>query len=346
MRTRLLLSLALPAMVGLAAVRADDKPPVLERPKVTDSITEKPIDELVKGLTASDVERKISEDELSRRGTKAVPPLVKCLLATENSTDARLSAARCLRKIKDLSAATALLDVYKNSGVPLAIRGEAALALGDMGATSAIPDLIEGLANGMFKVSATARQALITIGEPAVQPVIDAYKKEMSVQENPKWKEKEKEAYAARDGIVFYSLLILGDIGGPKARTTLVEALASQKEPPKKGSRAVGIRHHAGLGIGLLRASDKEYKLAIEPLLAAYEVEKDFSVATILARSLEWLTDAHDIPAQPYRWKAWWNVNKDRILEKKDASTENLEIPIPPIKAPDSPKKDEKQPPK
>ncbi len=314
MRTPVLLALAI--TLGTAPLaRAQEL-------KVKDSITDKSVDELVKGLSGSDTDRTVSENELPRRGKSAVPGLVSCLQATESSTEARVAAARILRKIKDPAAVQPLLDVYKNAGAPLAVRGEAAIALGELNATNAIPDLIEGLANNMFKVSETARVALVTMGDSAIQPIIDNYKKEMAVPENPKAKEKEREVYAARDGVVFRSLLILGDLGGQKSRETLCEALKTVK-----GSRALGIRHHAGLAIGLLRNSDKDFKLAIEPLLHAYEVEKEFSVANIFVRSLEWLTDAHDVPPQPYRWKAWWNVNKDRVLGVVDHTHDNIELP-------------------
>jgi hypothetical protein len=314
MRTPVLLALSM-ALGTAPLAHAQDL-------KVKDSITDKPVDELVKGLSGSDTERTVSENELPRRGKAAVAGLVACLQAPENSSEARVAAAKCLRKIKDASAVQPLIDTYKNAGAPLAVRGEAALALGDLNATNAIPDLIEGLANNMFKVSETARIALVAMGDAAVQPLIDAYTKEMAVTEVARPKEKEREAYAARDGIVFRSLLILGDLGGSKARQTLCQALKTNK-----GSRALGVRHHAGLGIGLLRNSDKDFKLAIEPLLQAYEIEKDFSVASIFVRSLEWLTDAHDVPPQPYRWKAWWNVNKDRVLGVVDHTHDNIELP-------------------
>lgn len=317
MRYTLLLAVILPTAIVHGQEKAAD-----DVTKVKDSVTNRDVAELVKALSTDETERAIAEGELVRRGKSATTLLVGCLQATDNPNEARMSAARILKKVKDPAAIPGLLDVYKNQGVPLPVRGEAALALGELEAVNAVPDLIEGLANNMFKVSETARTALIMLGPAAVDPIIEAYKREMAVPENPKAKEKEREAYAARDGLVFRSLLILGDLGGAKAREALKDALKVQK-----GSRAVGVRHHAGLAMGLLRYSDKEYKLAIDPLLEAYETERDLSVAGILVRSLEWLTDAHDVPPQPYRWKAWWNVNRDRILGTEDHAHEHIELP-------------------
>ncbi|HZU97799.1 MAG TPA: hypothetical protein VFF73_13950 [Planctomycetota bacterium] len=321
---------------------AQEKPPV-DPVDVKDSITKTPIDELVGWLSGSDADRQIAESELPRRGKAATPGLLACLVESSKSTEARVSAAKCLRKIKGetdqayqaraSSAVPALLDAYKNQGYPLAVRGEAALALGELNATNAIPDLIEGLANNMFKVSETARASLVKMGAPAVEPLIAAYDREMAVVENPKWKEKEKEAYSARDGLVFRALLILGDVGGEKARAALASAIKTSK-----GSRAVGVRHHAALAMGLLRESgDKDYKQAIDPLINAFAEEKDSLVAKFILRSLEWLTqparqslgDTDDLGQIPYRWKAWWNVNKDRILGTHDASDDNIEVPVP-----------------
>src|SRR4029077_20866788 len=132
-------------------------------------------------------------------------------------------------------------------------------------ATSAIPDLIEGLANNMFKVSETARAALVKLGAPVVEPLIAAYDKEMAVAENPRWKEKEKDAYTARDGVVFRSLLILGDLGGAKPRAALPASMRRTR-----GSRAVGVRHPAAIALARLSKSGaKDYKLGIEPLIGA-----------------------------------------------------------------------------
>jgi HEAT repeat protein len=326
MKYSVLLAVVLPAALVYGQDKAAD-----DVTKVKDSVTNRDVADLVKALSIDETERAIAEGELVRRGKSATTLVVGCLQAAESPTEARVSAARILRKIKDPAAIPALLDVYKNQGAPLPVRGESALALGDLEAVNAIPDLIEGLANNMFKVSETARTALIMLGPAAVDGVVDAYKREMAVPENPKAKEKEREAYAARDGLVYRSLLILGDLGGPKAREALKEALKVQK-----GSRAIGVRHHAGLAMGLLRYSDKEYKLAIEPLLESYEVERDLSVAGIFVRSLEWLTDAHDVPPQPYRWKAWWNVNRDKILGTEDHAHEHIELPKDGLKKGDS----------
>jgi HEAT repeat protein len=339
--------LAALATVTLVASRAPAQEKPVEVPKVEGNIADRTIDDLVKSLSTDSTERRIAEMELPRRGKAAIPGLVLCLRASENSDEARLASVHCLGKIKDPSAAPALVEVYKNPGAPLKLRGEAALALGDIEAASAIPDLIEGLANPMFKVSETARTALTEIGQPAVDPVVAAFAREMAVPEpRAKAKDQEKEAYLARDGMVCRCILVLGKIGGPKARAAICDALKTQK-----GSRAIAIRHHAAIALGFLRADekDKDYRNAVEPLIKAFEVERDFSVGNTIQRSLVFLTDQTDLGNQPYRWRAWWNVNGDRFLGADEREHANIELPKGGLKPGDSleePKSPSTDPPK
>lgn len=296
-------ALAVALALGLTPALAQQKPGD-PKPPVDRGVTARSVDDLVKALAGTDeVEREVALHELPNRGDAAVDPLVRCL-ASPGSPQGRLAAAKILRKLKAQSAAATLLAVYKDAKAAFELRGECALALGEAGATSAIPDLVEGLADNMFKISETARAALVAMGQPVVDPILEAYRREMQAKDG-------------RDGIIFRSLLILGTVGGEKARLALCEAIKVQKGP-----RAVAVRHHAALALGL--AQDK---LAIEPLIEAYEVEKEFRVAQTIGLSLEWLTDEHSIPPQAYRWKAWWAANKDRVLGTKDREHENIFLP-------------------
>jgi HEAT repeat protein len=290
------------AAAPLASAQEGPKKP--DAPEPDSNIVNRKVDELVLALSGSEAERTVAEGELPRRGKAAVPPLVTCLQAAEGSLASRLAAARILHKLKEPSSAAALLQVYKDGRVPLDVRGETALALGDIKAAEAVPDLIDGLADNMFKVSETARAALVRMGDLAIDGVIDAYKKENGAKE-------------PRDGIIFRSLLILGDIGGDKARAALCAALKTHDGP-----RAIGIRHHAALAIGIMQD-----KLAIDELLEAYETERDLRVAGSIERSLEWLTGEHGLPPQPYRWKAWWGIHRDQILGKGDHAHDNILLP-------------------
>jgi HEAT repeat protein len=299
-------SLVAVAAMGLPA-RAQDKPAKPE------SIVDRKVDDLVKDLVSGDeVRREIAETELPRRGKAAIAPVLNCLQAADQSTVARVGAAKILRKLLvpkgseavDSTAVSGILAVYKDAKAPLEVRGEAALALGDLKVKEAVPDLIEGLNDNWFKVSENSRQGLVRIGQAVADQVAQAYTKEVAAKDG-------------RDGIIYRSLLILGEVGGDKARACLAEAMKT-----KAGSRALAIRAHAARALGTTGEVQ-----AIQPLIDAYEVERDFDVNQAIVRALEWLTNQRDIPPQPLRWKAWWEAHKDELLGSDAHKYDGLLLP-------------------
>jgi HEAT repeat protein len=288
--------------------------PAQAKPEKIESITDRKIDDLVTDLVSGDdASREVAVNELPRRGKAAVPPLVACLKAADRSTDARVAAAHVLRKLLvpsgkepvDADAESAIAAVFQDTKAPLPVRGEAALALGDLKCMGEIPVLIEGLNDRMFKVSENAREALVRLGQGAVDPVIAAYQKEIAAQKTGK------------DGIIYRSILICGDLGGDKARAFLSDAIKV-----KAGPRAVAIRAHAARALGL-----SGERKSIQPLIDAYQDEREFDVAQAIMRSLEWLTDQHEIPPQPLRWKAWWEAHRDELLGNEDHKYDAILLP-------------------
>jgi len=269
-------------------------------------ILDKSTDDLIKDLSGKDADRAVAEAELSKRGPAVVKPLVACISAAETKAEAKLSAVRIVRKllddaerkgkpISDDSARDAFLRIFKDPKAPLELRGEAALALGDLQAFQASKDLIAGLADNWFKISESSRLALSRMGAPIVDDVIKAYEAELAAKDG-------------KDGVIFRSLMILGDVGGDKARATLASAIKQEKGP-----RAPGLRLHAAIALGI-----SGEKKAIQIVLDAYDAEHDARIASTMERSLEWLTGQHDIPPQPFRWRAWWGAHKDEILSNED----------------------------
>ncbi|MBI3725087.1 HEAT repeat domain-containing protein [bacterium] len=322
------------ALVFPGAALAQEKPP--EPPLANPSgdglrgILDKSVDDLVKDLSGKDTDRAVAEGELSKRGILAVKPLVSCVVSPDAKLEARLAAARIVRKIADEgraknkpiddpAAQDAFLAVFKDTKASLDLRGEAARALGDLHATQTTKDLIAGLADNWLKISESSRAALATMGEPVVDEVIKAYETEMAAKDG-------------KDGIIYRSIMILGDVGGDKARATLAQALKQDKGP-----RALGLRFHAAIALGL--TGDK---FAIQIVLDAYDAEKDARVANALERSLEWLTNEHEVAPQPFRWKAWWSSHKDVILTgEAKYDYEKILLPKKGIDAPpDKPKSD------
>jgi HEAT repeat protein len=153
------------------------------------------------------------------------------------------------------------------------------------------------------------------MGQLAIDPILAAYKKELTAKDS-------------RDGVVFRSLLLMGEIPCDKSRDALLEALKTSDGP-----RAIAIRHHAAIALGLLQD-----KLAIEPLIDAYEREREFRVGMAIDRSLAWLTNEQSVAPQAYRWKAWWAANKDRFFPPKADKYDDIYIPKGGVAKPDEKK--------
>jgi hypothetical protein len=258
-------------------------------------ITKRPVDELVRSLDGPNGE--IAERELARRGQASVSPLL-ALLAGSPSAGAHAAAVRVLRKVADPGAADALLRVYRNTQVPVDVRCEAALALGESKVKAIVPALVDGLADtSSLRVCEAARFALEAMAATAGDAIVDAY-----LAERAKGK-------ASRDDVLFRLMLVLGKVGGPRALDALVAALkTNEKDDP----RAVAFRHHAAVALGTT-----DDRLAIGPLVDALEMEKQGDVAKFMGRSLVWLTKI-DMPPYGRRWRVWWETNKAEILNPKN----------------------------
>lgn len=264
------------------------------------------VDALVKQLAAPS-SREGALRRLVAVGDRAVAPVVALLPKADGPT-----AEAILRLLGKLGKGREpeILAVFKDTNRSLEVRTAAGLTLGQLKAEVAIPTLIEALDDKWFKISETARGALVQIGPPAVAPLRKRYAEE---------RDKVK---GAKEGLVYRALLVFGNINDPGAREVLIEALGTQR---RKDDRDVALRHHAAIGLGF--TGDPHM---IEPLIAALEREKVFLVAKYIARSLNWLTDA-ELPPQAEVWKNWWRDNRDKVLGKKgSAELDDMAQPLKP----------------
>jgi HEAT repeat protein len=214
-----------------------------------------------------------------------------------------IAALEVLGRVGQPAQAPRVLAVFRDANRPLDVRNQAGVALGLMKAVDAVPALIDALDDEWFRIAETARNALVQIGEPAVAPLAARY-----------------EPYAkasGHDGVVYRSLLIFGSIGTDRCKQLLLDALKTTQ-----GTRAVALRHHAAIGLGFTQDPK-----VIEPMIEALERERQFVVASYIARSLNWITD-QELPPQPGRWRAWWAENKSKVLEPKpDGLYDPIELP-------------------
>jgi HEAT repeat protein len=100
---------------------------------------------------------------------RAVIPLIELLDKEDFNT--RSYACESLGKIGDTTAFTRVSVCLKDSVE--VVRKSAAVALGKMKDSRAIPHLIEGLSDPHFSVRMTSAEALVEIGEPSLEPLIE-----------------------------------------------------------------------------------------------------------------------------------------------------------------------------
>jgi HEAT repeat protein len=103
------------------------------------------------------------------RGDDAFEALAKA--AKDPDKSVRKQTATTLGQLKDPRSMTVLLDLLRDRSA--GVRAEAALALGAVGDKRVVAPLIEfGLCDLSPETAAAANEALATIGEPAVEPLI------------------------------------------------------------------------------------------------------------------------------------------------------------------------------
>lgn len=255
------------------------------------------VDKLVRQL--SNVRMRGTAARLLVREGKAVSGKVAAILKDADPTT-QLAALEVLSEIGDPSVYAEVLTLFK-SGESLDLRTAAGVTLGEIKAPEAVPALIEALNDPWFKISETARQSLIAIGSPAVKDLLATFEKEAS---NLK----------GRDGIIYRALLVFGEIADKDCKVALLKAIKTSK-----GKRAVPIRHHAAIALGMT----DDVRL-VEPLIAALKRERDFRVAKYIARSLSWITD-HHAGNTGDRWEIWWELEGRKKLLRPSTTAKVME---------------------
>lgn len=231
--------------------------------------------------------RESARRQLLIAGKRAAPELVKALKDADPAT--ALALLDCLGQTGGPEHGDAVVAVFRDPSRSVDVRTAAGQTLGALKANAAVPALVEALDDPWFRVAEAARGSLVAIGEASIAPLL------------AKW-EPAAAAANGKDGLVYRGLLIMGSVGGDKARTVLLNALKT-----KTGPRAVPLRHHAAIGLGF--SGDTK---VVEPLIQALDEEREFLVASYIGRSLGWITKA-ELPPQASRWRVWWANNKERL---------------------------------
>ena len=258
--------------IGQEAKAVESKPDIAAAEQNSDV----EIEQLIEDLKDKDSKvRKDAAEDLGNIGDSlAVDPLIEAL-RDENSF-VRQNAAKALGQIKDVKAVEPLIEALGDKDND--VRKYAAAALGYIGDTKAIKPLIEALKVVDFydeDAREAAMNALVSIGEPAVEPLIEAlgdkeiktgtrcYAAEAlgNIGDNRALKPLIEALGDEETFIKFYAAEALGNIGDNRAVEPLIEALKDEDE---------NVRKAAAYALGEI--GDNR---ALEPLIEALGDEKD-----------------------------------------------------------------------
>ncbi len=214
---------------------------------------------------------------------QAITPLIRLMKVTKNLYVKR-AAIRSLGQLKAKEAVDPLLEILNDVDVHKTIRANAVFALGEIGDPKVVPNLVKALYQEKAFFFAHANLALVKIGEPAVDLLIQTMNgknKEVNriLEGNVEVLKGALEANAAQ---------VLGDIGSEKA----VEPLSAMVEKISKwdsdNKLIVMTRLISALG-------DIGYKGAVKSIVK-YLDTKFWDVATVVCNSLIFIGDRSVVP--------------------------------------------------
>lgn len=183
---------------------------VAKDPQVVQLESQKNVKELITLLQQKDYRSPYIAELLGNLGDKqAVEPLIAALKFT-TPKDIRPSAATALGKLQDSRAVQALVDALKDQEAKQSAKG----ALKQLAAKDAT--VVEAILPAFKKGDAIAKEAVVSIGDPAIDPVIKTL--------------QEPEDAARRNAIE-----VLGAIGNPRAIPPLVANLTDWELSPLVG---------------------------------------------------------------------------------------------------------------
>lgn len=181
-------------------------------------------------------------EPLTKALTKPLPIQTRCNVV-------KLEAMKSLVKIGDKRAVPALVKVLETSAAEqdFFLNKQAAVALGKLADPSAVPALIRGLfmtgrGAGIFQ---ECRTALLAIGEPAVDPIIETMQRK-----NAKIEADAKQNEFIPGIVTQKTAILLGDLRSKKAVKPLLDELAKKDEGLAAGP-GKGVSGHQSVILAL-----------------------------------------------------------------------------------------------
>jgi HEAT repeat protein len=181
------------------------------------------------------------------KAADAVDPLIKAaeksLPIKSRANNAKLAAIRALVKIGDKKAVPTLVTILTTSAdeQDFMLNQKAALGLAELRDPSTVPALIKGLfmTGRGINIFQESRLALVRIGEPAVDPLI-----QLLQEKNPEIKEmavKLKFDEATPGVVPFKAAVVLGDLRAKKAVGPLVARLSMPQKSGEHSAVAIAL---------------------------------------------------------------------------------------------------------
>ena len=194
-----------------------------------------------------------------------IPRLVKLAQTKDGaSVDVHVAPALALGLIKSQDGVSGLIDIVNNSKLHEYVRAHAAVALGKVGAKSAIRHLVKGLTDKSNHVKRSCAIALGLLTDPDNKAVIKAIKAHA----------KSASDRATRN----FCLIALGYIDSPDARAFLIKKLSSGQVHDRTFSAM-------GLGVASFRSHNTDPR-ALKAVFNTYKKTKSKSEKGCYAISL------------------------------------------------------------
>jgi HEAT repeat protein len=294
-------SLTATGLLALAGYTAQAMPDEAPKPARGESslspadvgFSEKSSDELGKMVSeGSEAEYQIARRNLRLRGAKAAPTAILLLSSTQRrGLETGVELLEAMGSHRD--AETLLLELFKAEKIldlddenRSRLRRRIALLLGQIGSEKARSIFLEGLKKPQLSLreQELLRSGLAQTPRAALSELIKVY------LENAKARNIELQSQL---------LIVIGNIGGDDARSTLLAALSNTGE-----GDSIVIRHHAILGLDQLNDP-----VIIPNLIEQLTVEKNHYLCQYITRVLQRLTN-QDLPPDAARWLAWWKLEQ------------------------------------
>jgi len=231
------------------------------------------------------------------KATQAVSALIRVLdkpLSVRSRANlAKLAAIQALAEIKSKESVDGLIRALERPAEEqdFPIAKAAARALGEIGDAKAVKPLIRGLfyAGRGLQMYPDARVALVKIGKPAIQPLIDAHERK-----DPALEELAKKLEFFPGILEFKTALALGELRAKEA----IPALSATLKGPAVGDEHEKSRNHNGAltGLGMIGGED-----VVDDLIWALEKHKDWKIR---AKAAEMLNIVGSTKALPHLLKA------------------------------------------